>query len=333
MSDSPALIPRIALPIGDPVGIGPEIILKALRRTEIRSLCQPVVVGDAEVLRLQARLAGVDMVITGDEIRFPGLTPVALVSLNVMDVSAMRMGRVDPAAGAACIAYARRAVELAQAGVADAVVAAPHTEESINQAGIAFQGYPRLVAELTGTDPDQVFLMLLSSVFRIVNATLHMPLADAIKKLDTALVLRAIEAAGEAMARMGFTTPKIGVCGLNPHAGENGLFGSEDDALVRPAVDMARAKGLDVSGPVGADALLAARAHDVYIALYHDQGHIPIKVTTPHQSSAITIGTPVLFGSVAHGSAHDIAGQGKASEAAITGAIERLAGQFSARPN
>ena len=170
--------------------------------------------------------------------------------------------------------------------------------------------------------------MLLSSVFRIVNTTLHLPLAKAITRLDAALIGRSIAAANAALHQMGMPAPRIGVCGLNPHAGENGLFGTEDDEIVRPAVDAARARGLNVTGPVGADALLAERAHDVYVALYHDQGHIPIKVTSPHASSAITIGTPILFGSVAHGSAHDIAGQGRASEAALVDAVSRLAAQI-----
>lgn len=322
--------PCVALAIGDPAGIGPEIVLKALMRPELRRLCRPMVVGDGDVLRLHAAAAGLALDINDDQIKLPGLPPVALLSPGLIDARALVLGRVDGAAGAALVAYARIAVGLVQAGGADAVVAAPHTEESVHRAGIAFQGYPRLLAELTGTDPGAVFLMLLSPVYRIVNATLHLPLAEAIKKLDSALVGRAIEATAQAMRRMGFDHPRIGVCGLNPHAGEGGLFGGEDQAVILPAVQQARRQGLDVSGPAAADALLAGRAHDVYIAMYHDQGHIPVKVTAPHASSAISIGTPVLFGSVAHGSAHDIAGQGKASDAAMAGAIERLARQFTA---
>jgi len=317
--------PRVALPIGDPAGIGPEIVLKALTHASLRARCDPTVIGDAGVLRLHADRAGLDVAVTDDGIDVAGLPPVPLISPDLIDAAALRVGTVDAAAGAACIKYAEIAVKMALAGTIDAVVAAPHTEQSVNLSGLDFQGYPRLIAQLTGTDPDAVFLMLLSADFRIVNATLHLPLSDAIAKLDTALIGRAIDAAAAAMRRLGFAHPTIGVCGLNPHAGENGLFGTEDRDMVAPAVAAARARGHDVTGPTGADSLLAARAHDVYIALYHDQGHIPVKVTAPHESSAITIGTPVLFGSVAHGSAHDIAGLGRASEAALVGAVERLA--------
>lgn len=324
----PDPLPRIALPIGDPAGIGPEIVLKALGNADLRQLCEPVVVGSPADLRLHAIACSIDVQIESDRVVCADFPPVTLVAVTDDDDGNRQFGRVDARCGSACVGFARQAVELARAGNVAAVVAGPHTEESVNLAGISFDGYPGLVADLTETDHEHVFLMLLSSVFRIVNTTLHLPLADAITRLDAALIGRAIAAADTALRQMGIPVPRIGVCGLNPHAGENGLFGTEDDEIVRPAVDAARALGLDVTGPAGADALLAKRAHDVYVALYHDQGHIPIKVTTPHASSAITIGTPILFGSVAHGSAHDIAGQGRASEAALVDAVSRLAAQF-----
>jgi 4-hydroxy-L-threonine phosphate dehydrogenase PdxA len=238
------------------------------------------------------------------------------------------MGKVSPEAGRACVTYATEAMRAGLGGSCDAVVAAPHTEAAVNAAGIKFSGYPELLAEVTGTPASDVFLMLVSPQYRVVNVTLHEPLRTAIARLDADLIERAIGAGLDAMARFGVARPKIGVCGLNPHAGEGGLFGEEDRAIISPAVARWQAKGADVSGPHPADALFAKRAHDVYVAMYHDQGHIPVKTASPHLGIAVSVGTPVLFASVAHGSAHDIAGQGRADEGALASALLTLAGQF-----
>jgi 1,2-dihydroxy-3,5-cyclohexadiene-1,4-dicarboxylate dehydrogenase len=321
-----ARLPRIALPIGDPAGIGPEIVLKTLLAGA--EGCEPVVVGDAEPLLRHADSCGISLAIEGGRLRVGG-RDCAFLDCDALPPGSWSFGRVGAAAGAACRAYALRAIGLAIEDGVDAVLAAPHTEESVNLAGHPFRGYPGLVAEATGTPADRVFLMLLCPDYRVVNTTLHLPLIEAARSLSTGLVGNAIEAAAVALRTLGIGDPRIGVCGLNPHAGENGLFGREDLDVIAPAIKAARARGLRVEGPAPADALFGARAHDVYVAMYHDQGHIPVKVAAPLRSSAVSIGTPIVFGSVAHGSAHDIAGRNRADPAAFATALELLAGQFA----
>jgi 4-hydroxythreonine-4-phosphate dehydrogenase/1,2-dihydroxy-3,5-cyclohexadiene-1,4-dicarboxylate dehydrogenase len=162
----------------------------------------------------------------------------------------------------------------------------------------------------------------------VVNVTLHESLRTAIDRLTPDLVSAAIGAGLDAAKRFGFTTPKIGVCGLNPHAGEGGLFGDEDARLIAPVVTEWREKGAEVTGPHPADTLFGDRAHDIYVAIYHDQGHIPVKVASPKLAAAMSIGTPILFSSVAHGTAYDIVGTGRADESAFANAIRLVAEQF-----
>jgi len=321
-------LPRIALPIGDPTGIGPEIVLKALARPEIHAACHPVVYGDGAALHAHAEAAGIPISLEGGALWVDNGYQVPFMRGNLLKMGLPPLGQVSPEAGRACHGYAVAAIRAALKGQIDAVVAAPHTEAAVNAAGIPFDGYPNLVADTTETKRDDVFLMLVSPHFRIVNVTLHEPLKDAAARLSTDLVSRAIGAAIAGVARFGITDPSIGVCGLNPHAGEGGLFGLEDQALIAPAVAEWAVKGHNVSGPHPADALLAKRGHDVYVAMYHDQAHIPFKVTSPNAGVAVSVGVPVLFCSVAHGSAHDIAGKGQADATAYINAILLMADQF-----
>lgn len=318
--------PTVAMPIGDPAGIGPEIVLRALLEPSVTDALDIVVVGEPDVLVRHASACNLPVTVSADAIELPGDRRVALHTVPALESRHWRFGEIGAITGHACHAYAVAAIGLVQAGEATAVVAAPHTEASVNQAGIRFRGYPGLVAEMTGTPSDEAFLMLLSPVYRVVNLTLHEPVLQAAARVDRALVLTALRATREAMAKLGLPDPLIGVCGLNPHAGEGGLMGTEDDAEIAPAVRDAMAEGIRAEGPLPADALFAGRRHDVYLAMYHDQGHIPVKVASPLQATAITIGTPVPFGSVAHGSALDIAGQGKASPRALIQAVLNLAG-------
>jgi 4-hydroxythreonine-4-phosphate dehydrogenase len=240
--------------------------------------------------------------------------------------AALQPGAVTADAGRATVAYARHAIALVQSGSADAVVAGPHNETAVARAGISFSGYPGLLAEATGTDPAKVFLMLVSRRLRIVHVTLHMGLRAALDSITAPRVIDAARAADTALRILGIARPRIAACGINPHAGEGGLFGTEDDAIVRPAVEAARRVGIDIDGPGGADVLMAEGRHDAYLAMYHDQGHIPIKLEGRGNSFALSIGTPVLFSTVAHGSAHDIAGTGTADAAALISTIRQLAG-------
>ena len=315
--------PRIALALGDPAGIGPEIALKALLDDAVWELCEPVLVGEAAVLQRHAAACGIALDVAADAIvlgnRRVALEPVAA------DGARVTLAQVSPEAGRATVAYARRAIELALAGAVDAVVACPHNETAVNAGGTKFDGYPGFLADVAGVSRDDVFLMLVSERFRIVNVTLHVSLRQALDLLTIERIVTAARAADRAVRRLGVARPRIGVCGINPHAGEHGLFGQEDEAVVRPAVARARADGLDIDDPVGADVLLARGGYDVYLAMYHDQAHIPIKLLAAGASSGMPIGTKVLFSSVPHGSAFDIVGQNRADAGAIVSTLKRLA--------
>jgi 4-hydroxy-L-threonine phosphate dehydrogenase PdxA len=315
--------PRIALALGDPAGIGPEIALKALLDDAVWALCEPVLVGEADVLRRHAATCGIALETTPDSITL-GNRRVALEAVDAGG-AAVPLATVSPEAGRATIAYARRAIALARAQKVDAVVACPHNETAVNAGGLAFDGYPGFLADETGTPREHVFLMLVSQKFRIVNVTLHVALRRALELLTADLIVTAAHAADRAVRRLGVAKPRIGVCGINPHAGEHGLFGDDDDTVVRPAVARARADGLNIAEPIGADVLLAGGGHDVYLAMYHDQAHIPIKLLGAGASSGMPIGTPVLFSSVPHGSAFDIVGKNRANPGAIVTTLQRLA--------
>ncbi len=319
--------PRIALALGDPAGIGPEIALKALLDDQVWALCEPLLVGEAEVLRRHAAPCGIAVTAHDDGTLMVGSRRVALEPVAAGG-AAVPLAQVSPEAGRATVAYARRAIELALAGRVDAVVACPHNETAVNRGGLAFDGYPGFLADVAGVPRDQV--MLVSERFRIVNVTLHVALRQALDLLTVERIVTAAHAAQRALGRLGIARPRIGVCGINPHAGEHGLFGDEDDTIVRPAVARARAEGLDIAEPVGADALLAGGGYDVYLAMYHDQAHIPIKLLGIGASSGIPIGTAVLFSSVPHGSAFDIVGKNQANADAITNTLKRLAARAAA---
>ncbi len=313
------ILPRIAMPLGDPNGIGPEIALKAALDAELRRRASLTLVGGRAVIEPCAEQLG-----AAQELRqLLGAGAIALD--DVPAIARSSPGAVTAEAGRATVAYARRAIALVRAGDADAVVAGPHNETAVARAGIPFAGYPGLLAEATGTDPAKVFLMLVSSRLRIVHVTLHVGLRAALDAITTARVLDAARAADRALKMLGIAKPRIAACGINPHAGEGGLFGTEDDTIVRPAVEAARAEGIDTEGPGGADLLLAAGRHDAYLAMYHDQGHIPIKLEGRGNSFGISVGAPVLLSTVAHGSAHDIAGTGKADAAAFKTTIRQMA--------
>ncbi|HLX79503.1 MAG TPA: 4-hydroxythreonine-4-phosphate dehydrogenase PdxA [Burkholderiales bacterium] len=293
---------RIAVAIGDPNGIGPEIAVKAAARATV----EVVLVGDAFVIESYGKA-------------------------NIRDVKALppeafKPGTLDPRAGAATVAYAREAVRMAQVGEVDAVVGCPHSETAINRARIRFSGYPGLVAELTGTPEDRVFLMLVAAGLRIAHVTLHESVSAALSRMTRGLVVEAGAAAVKAVERLGVARPRLGVFGINPHAGEDGLWGREDEDVTKPAVAELRARGIAADGPTGGDLMLSQRRHDVYLAMFHDQGHIPMKLLSPLRSSALTIGTPVLFSSVGHGCAYDIAGKGVADAASVEEALALLGG-------
>ena len=313
---------KIAVAIGDPAGIGCEIAMKALARPAIQNGCDAVLVGDAWLIQASNERFGVDMplrvVDSPDELRFDG-SALEVLNVPALAQATFQYGVTAAANGHALLAYAKAAIELALAGRVDCVIAAPQNETSVHQAGVQFSGYPGFVAKTTGTPEDNVFLLLTSTSFRIAHVTLHVSMREAIGLITHERVLRAIRATHSAIQAMGITQPRIGVSGLNPHAGEHGLFGREEIDVIAPASESARAAGVDATGPVGADVLLARGGYDAYVVMIHDQGHIPGKLE--HGSAGFCIGAPILFGSVAHGSAHDIAGVGCADSTHIVNAI------------
>jgi 4-hydroxythreonine-4-phosphate dehydrogenase/1,2-dihydroxy-3,5-cyclohexadiene-1,4-dicarboxylate dehydrogenase len=207
-------------------------------------------------------------------------------------------------------------------------VAGPHNETAIQQAGISFSGYPSLLARACGLPEDSVFLMLVGGGLRIVHVTLHESVATALARITPALVVAATRAGVRACAMLGVPSPRVALFGINPHASEGGLFGPEDKERVLPAVKLLRDLGLDITGPQGADALLADRKHDLYVAMLHDQGHIPVKLLAGRAASAVSIGAQVLLASTGHGSAMDIAGTGVAKPDALIRSL-RLVGGIS----
>ena len=217
------------------------------------------------------------------------------------------------------------------AGEVDAVVAAPQHETSIAQAGIKFDGHPSFVARQTGTDENGVYMMLCFGDTRIAHCTLHRSVREAIALITRENVARTIRATDVALQRLGIGSAKIAVSGLNPHAGEGGLFGQEEIEIIKPAMDQVAAEGMNVAGPFGADTMFHMPGFDAFVVMLHDQGHIATKLLAQNAAAALTIGTPILFASVAHGTGHDIAGKGIANPAAMIEAVLRLAKARSGR--
>ena len=318
----------IAIATGDPAGIGLEISLKAALDPAVQAACQPVIVSDA---RLVARHAGV----CGIKAELRVVQRVADASwstgaVNVLDcpqpeAAALGFGGTSAAAGVTSLAFARAAIKAAMAGEVDAVVAAPQNETSIARAGISFDGYPSFVARETETDPDGVLSDAL--LWQHQDRPRHVASQRPRRAGDDHARQRAARDQGGG-ARAGSSRYRRAgdrrSSGLNPHAGEGGLFGREEIDIIRPAIADAAALGIKVTGPFGADTMFHMPGIDAFVVMLHDQGHITAKLLAPNATAAMTIGTPILFSSVAHGSAHDIAGKGIANPQAMIEAVLRL---------
>ena len=314
-------LPRIGITMGDPSGVGPEVVMKALAHPEVHAFCRPLVIGDRKRLDKAGAITGAK--------------PVKLECIDLGLVEeALPFGKVSAAAGEAAYRYIEHAVKLALAREIDAICTAPINKEALNAAGHRYPGHTELLAKLTGT--KEVSLTLLSPKLRVIHVTAHIGLLDAIEKIDAALVERTIARGRELLIRAGIgprragtPDPRIGVCGINPHAGEGGLFGrGEEESKIVPAVAAARARGWQVEGPLPADSLFYRAARGDYalvVAMYHDQGHGPVKAMGLEHGVNVTAGLPIVRTSVDHGTAFDIAGTGKADERSMIEALRQAA--------
>ncbi|MGQ4512828.1 4-hydroxythreonine-4-phosphate dehydrogenase PdxA [Streptomyces sp. DW26H14] len=325
-------LPVVAVTMGDGAGVGPEVTVAALLDPGTRARCRPVVVGDAGRLREAARTLGADCVIrTVDGVRGAGHEPAEIDVIDVIDLgllpAGLPWGEVSPVAGDAAYHYVRVAAGLALSGEADALCTAPLNKAALHAGGHPYPGHTELLAELAGV--DEVSLMLSTPKVKVIHVTAHVGLLDAVRRIEPGLVERTVRRGHEAMVRAGTAHPVLGVCGINPHAGENGLFGNgEEDEKIRPALDAVRADGIDARGPLPADAAfyLASRGDlDLVVAMYHDQGHGPVKVLGIETGVNLTVGLPVIRTSVDHGTAFDIAGTGTADPRSMIEALRQAA--------
>lgn len=340
--------PVLAVTMGDPAGVGPEIIARACAEPSVAACSRPVVVGSAAVMAEALGLVGSPLALhaVGD-VAGCAFAPGTLECLDVggVDAATLPRGEVSAAAGRAAYAYIERAVDLARDGAVDAIVTAPVNKEALAAAGVPHSGHTEILAGLTGT--RDFAMLLMGRDLRVIHVTTHVALRRVPDLVTRDRVLRVIRLARRAMEGLGRPAPRIAVAGLNPHAGEDGLFGDEERREIVPAVEAARAEGMHVTGPLPADTLFSrARGgeFDIVVAMYHDQGHIPVKTLGfQYDESArtwtglsgvnVTVGLPFLRVSVDHGTAFDRAWKGVANHESMTEAIEVAARMLrDARP-
>ncbi len=329
--------PIIAITMGDPASIGPEIAVKALLNKKITSVCRPLIVGDASVfnhiiqhLQLSATVNAIKSVADAKFER--GVIDV--FDLGNTKIDELKFGEISAMAGHASFEAVKKAIELAMAGEVDATVTGPINKKSINEAGHHFAGHTEIYAHYTGT--KKYAMLLVEDSLKVIHVSTHVSLRQACDLVKKDRILEVVNLLHNGLKQLGETNLKIGVAGLNPHAGDNGLFGTEDDLEILPAVEEAKRLGFDIEGPVPPDTLFAKAATGAYgavVAMYHDQGHIPFKLNgfkwneekkqmDSVKGVNITMGLPIIRTSVDHGTAFEIAGKGIASADAMVLAIE-----------
>jgi 4-hydroxythreonine-4-phosphate dehydrogenase len=327
-------LPVIGITMGDPAGIGPEIIAMALADEAIYECCRPVVLGDPGALlsTISRRYPGMaqglslNVIPTPDQAKgVPGV--MDLVAVSELQSDAVRPGRPTVAGGRAMVAYIILAVEMTLRGEMDAMVTCPISKVLMQEAGYAFDGHTQLIAHLT--DTSDVVMMLAGERLRVTLVTIHCALRDVSSLLTEDGVLKTIRITERALRRdFGLTRPRLAVAALNPHGGEAGLFGDEEATIIAPAIQSAQKEGLRVEGPFPADTLFykaAAGGYDAVVAMYHDQGLIPLKLLHFPDAVNVTLGLPIIRTSVDHGTAYDIAGTGQADPSSLKAAIRMAA--------
>ena len=316
----------IAITMGDPCGIGPEIIAKLYADTA--PLPPTLVLGDEGMIERALRLLALPLTVA--VIHSPEDFQFTANTMNVISLSSLPedlpFGQLDARAGKAAYDYIRAGIDLALQKRIRAVVTAPINKEALRLAGFHYPGHTEILADFSGT--KDFAMMLMNDDLRVILVTIHVSLREAIEQLTMEGELRTIRLAHRAMSQLGIARPRIAVAGLNPHAGEHGLFGSEDEAIIWPAIQQSQAEGIDASGPWPGDTVFMharQRRFDVVVAQYHDQGLIPVKYLGVDEGVNVTVGLPFVRTSVDHGTAFDIAGTGKASQASLRVAVEQAA--------
>ncbi len=336
--------PRVALTMGDVAGIGPEVIARAWSESPLRSLARPLVIGCPEVLARAVACVGVHAKVQPIEFpehAEPTATQIPCLDATDVDLSEVQPGQVDPRAGRAAYDFLVKAIDLALAGRIDAITTLPLNKESLRAAGVPHPGHTEILAERCGAADHAMMLYVAPPISQgdaglgVVHATLHVALRQVFELLNEARVLETIALADRALRPLtGDRRPRVAVAGLNPHAGENGLFGDEEIRIIAPAVEKARALGIDVNGPIPADTLFVraiAGEFDAVVAMYHDQGHVALKTLAFDRAVNVTLGLPIVRTSVAHGTAFDIAWQGQAETTSLIEAVRVAARLVSGR--
>ncbi len=317
--------PLVAVTMGDPAGVGPEIIAKTFADPDFHARNRALIVGDAGMLERAAQLVGLPLEI--NEIPGPEDAAFGPGTADVLQVGGLPpdlpFGELDARAGDAAFRYVERATRLASAGRVAAIATAPLNKEAMHLAGHGYPGHTEILADLTGT--EDYAMMLVTDELKVIHVSTHVSLREAIERAQPERELAVIRLAHESMRKLGVESPRVAVAGLNPHAGENGLFGKEDLEKIRPAVKAALEEGMDASGPWAPDTVMMRARQgyfDVVVVQYHDQGHIPIKLMGFDTGVNVTVGLPFFRTSVDHGTAFDIAGTGRADHASLKAALD-----------
>lgn len=316
--------------MGDPAGIGPEIIAKALAGHDLGRMCRPVVIGARSVMEQTLRALALNLrIVTVDDLRRPTANPNEVLVYDPLPapLAPFHMGQAAPGTGAASVRFIEKAVELARAGHIDGIVTAPINKEAMNMGGFSFPGHTELLAHLTQS--ADVGMMIVGGPLKIMFTTTHVAIRDLPSMLTSERIAKAIRLAHQGLRDyFGYAEPRIGVAALNPHAGEHGLFGDEEERHILPAVRQARSLGIQASDPLPADTLFGKAARGEYdgvVAMYHDQGLIPLKLVAFGSCVNVTVGLPLIRTSVDHGTAYDIAGKGVAEAGSLLEAVKLAA--------
>ncbi|WP_253205636.1 4-hydroxythreonine-4-phosphate dehydrogenase PdxA [Clostridium estertheticum] len=319
--------PIIGITMGDAAGVGPEIIMKTLKYEEIYENCRPIVIGDAKMLIRANEIVKSSLevnIITDINDALFKYGKVDCIDLNLLP-SDLPFGEVSASAGNAAFQYLKKAIEFANEDKIDAICTAPLNKEALHKGGHNYPGHTEILAELTGT--KEFAMMLSSPKLKVIHVTTHMGMIDAVKSINKERVYKVICMAADVLKKAGNPNPRIAVCGVNPHAGENGLFGyGEEEREILPAVKRAELEGIIVNGPIPADTVFYRTLKgefDIVVVMYHDQGHIPVKVLGFANGVNITVGLPKIRTSVDHGTAFDIAGKGIADEQSMIEAMRQ----------